>query len=420
MDMKLIPLLSAALLSAAPLQAIQQVKDFESAEAIVQDDGYALFVYGADWDKLAKKRCASLAADPNVQKALGNAVVMQIPLYQNPSDAQKEEVKKQCGKLKVPKVDSYPAILFYNKKGVMTARLCGEVMFDPKAPQVAKEITELRKKIKRQAELLEQAEKVPQGPERARCVGEAAVMAWYPGIDPTETRLERPENDVNRVRMNDPNDTTGYLRCLTMKPTQMKEIHGLKGREALPDLEKIANDPAYQTEQRQLACTLMIGILHRFTNTNPEFHAQIKDIARKLRELGPDTILGRSEDVVTVSWGPDMSILSGWKPATLPDNTEPLEVKGSIPVSDPGTYTVTFTYTSGAQGLTVEEVILKDGTRVVATDRHKGFAGRKPDKNVYTLKVTSKVRNPRLFVSFNMGANRDSHGRIEVKRVYED
>ena len=76
--------------------------------------------------------------------------------------------------------------------------------------------------------------------------------------------------------------------------------------------------------------------------------------------------------------------------------------------------------TSGAQGLTVEEVILKDGTRVVATDRHKGFAGRKPDKNVYTLKVTSKVRNPRLFVSFNMGANRDSHGRIEVKRVYED
>ena len=89
---------------------------------------------------------------------------------------------------------------------------------------------------------------------------------------------------------------------------------------------------------------------------------------------------------------------------------------GEIPMKSAGTYTVTFKYTSGNHAAKITALELYDGKKKIAEDRHTGSTGHQSSNNVYTLNVPASVRNPRLYVTFDMGNNRTSYGTITVEK----
>ena len=100
----------------------------------------------------------------------------------------------------------------------------------------------------------------------------------------------------------------------------------------------------------------------------------------------------------------------------IPGDTTPVEVVGDIPMKAAGTYTVTLAYTSGNHQGVFTAVELYDGKKKVAEDRHVGSSGHKSSNNVYTLNVPAAVKNPRLFITFNMGNDRTSYGQITIEK----
>lgn len=90
--------------------------------------------------------------------------------------------------------------------------------------------------------------------------------------------------------------------------------------------------------------------------------------------------------------------------------------KRSATLSDAGTYTVTFTYTAGRFSLRIKSVQLYDGKRLVAEDRHDGSTGRTGTNNSYRLEVPAKLKDPHLFVTLDMGKNKDSRGNITITK----
>jgi hypothetical protein len=115
-------------------------------------------------------------------------------------------------------------------------------------------------------------------------------------------------------------------------------------------------------------------------------------------------------------WVSNLSYADGWSPAVLPTDTKLTEVKGPLPIKAAGTYTVTFTYSRGSHQLVVLGVELYDGDKKVAEDKHRGTTGIKHNQNVYTLEVSSTVKNPVLKASFDMVKDRDSYGTIRIEK----
>ena len=134
----------------------------------------------------------------------------------------------------------------------------------------------------------------------------------------------------------------------------------------------------------------------------------------RLREIDPDSILGQSAIDAERMWIRDLNLVEGWSPQVIPADTTPVEVAGPLPIKGAGTYEVTFTYRKGSHAAYIEAVELYDGKTKVAEDRHNGSAGIRHSNNVYTLKVASALKKPRLMVTFNMKQNRDSYGSITV------
>ena len=139
-----------------------------------------------------------------------------------------------------------------------------------------------------------------------------------------------------------------------------------------------------------------------------------REYARKLESYGKDTVLGRSAAIAEREWAATLSYEEGWQPDALPKDFTPAELEGKLPIAEPGIYTVIFKYKRGRHALFVNAVELYDGDTKVAEDKHNGSTGIKDHKNTYDLKVDAPVKNPRLLITFDMKANRDSYGTISI------
>ena len=115
-------------------------------------------------------------------------------------------------------------------------------------------------------------------------------------------------------------------------------------------------------------------------------------------------------------WVRELNLIEGWSPEVIPAEKTPVEVSGSLPFKEAGTYQVSFNYQRGSHAARFMAVELYDGKTKVAEDRHNGSAGLKHSNNVYTLEVPKAVKKPRLYITFDMETNRDSYGRITVTK----
>ncbi|MBR3927002.1 MAG: hypothetical protein IKJ58_09575 [Akkermansia sp.] len=406
--MKLTNRFFALALALAPLTAgaYQTAETVEQAAPLLTDDGYAIVMYATDWDRTSKSTADAMLADPGVTAALGNAVVMTLGVPNVTPKEEHDANKARFGNLDLSFPNVYPAIILYSKSGQRLTDICIRRSERNNPAAVAARIREAMSAAARQRELMAQAESV-QGVERARLLGQASAV---PGIN-------RPNNIARLIEQADPDDASGMRRIagLNLYDTAI-QIAGTKDWEAsLAEMKELLENPLLTTDQKQQVCCICIGLLHRHGGVRRQ--AELREMISRLRELNPDSILGQSATDAARLWVSELNLIQGWSPGTLPDDATPIQVHGDIPISAAGKYKVTFTYTRGTEALRIAAVQLFDGNRLVAEDRHVGSTGHRHSNNNYTLEVPATVRNPQLYVIFNMGSKRDSYGNITIEKL---
>lgn len=409
-----------------PVQAVQEATTFDQAAQAVTDDGYALFVYGEGWDTNGKAVCEKLMKDPAICKALGNAVVMLIPYYNEPNDEQKEKLKllmertvNQNGKDTTEKIDypggqqSYPMIALYNKQRFEAAHLRGDQLFKADGTlldtaKIAAKLAPLHKGIIRQSQMMEAAA-AAQGKEKAKFLFEAARI---PG-------LKRPkEANKKAVLELDKDDTQGYGFAIEYYNGNVGKI-GEKGPDGEPLttesylalLDKNLTNPLLTTEQKQNTCAMAIGVVHRAYGKGGT--KLIRKYAKQMKALDPKSKLGISADTVIRDWTADGLVYTmGWDGGTVPMDTTPIELFGKLGITQ-GTCTVTFKHTGGGKRATVKAVTLFDGKKKIAEDVHDATVN---NTETYTLNVPVAPKQPHLFITFDVPQDgRDTRGDITVE-----
>lgn len=394
---------ACCMLSLAPAATV--VKNYEEAQAVLTDDGYVLVLYPENWNKKGREVGLRYIKSEAVLKAAGNAVIIPVPRHQVSDDDVKEFRKKLLDKLPLPNVHSYPAFVLIDKKGQHYATIDGAFLRSGDEKRAAAELLKCMTSKREQDKLLAEAAETKDPLLKARKLGRAAEL---PGIN-------RPNNIQKMIKDVDPEDKSGYVRRLAYSPSAHAEsmVNDKEKtiEEKISTLEAMLEDSAYTNEQKQGIAATCIGMMRR--SGDPAQLKRIPLIAEKMRSYAPDTVQAKSAAIAVRQWVRQFSLSDGWSPNVLPRDTKPTPLEGPIPIKEPGTYEVTFTYTSGSQALAIEAVELYDGTRKVAEDRHKGSTGHKNSNNVYVLNVPAKVTLPRLEVTINQ-KKFDSNGTITV------
>lgn len=374
----------------------------EEAKTKVTDDGYILFAYADGWDTYSQKVCDVLMKNKAVTKAAGQAIIMPYPMKQALSQEAQKERNEQWQGMKIPNADSYPALLLFDKKGKHYATISGTFMRKARPAKVAKLLKNCIANKRKQDELMAKAEKA-QGVEKARLIGQACLLEG----------INRPDQYEKHMKAADPEDKCGLIRRVTFNPWVFVEKKLKEDPETvMNELDTMLADPAYTNDQKQAMCTCAIGTLRRSGANNSA--KRIRQYAEMLKQYGKDTVLGKSADIAVREWVVTLNSEEGWQPAALPADNTPTELGGSLPINTAGIYTVAFQYKKGNHALRVKAVELYDGETKVAEDRHDGFAGLKVNKNTYDLKVEKDVKEPHLFITFDMGTNRHSYGKISI------
>lgn len=398
----ILPGLIALVIGAPEITASPQIAEtYEAAQAILQDDGYILFAYAEDWDTYSKGVCDVLMASPVVQQAAGNAVFMRVPIPDELTEERKKADEVRYGKLRIPNANNYPALLMLTKSGRHYATITGPYMLKADPEKVAAEISKTMQSMRNQEELLARAQSA-NGVEKAKLLGEAALI---PGINPPDA----PRKLIQQINKLDPRGETGYARKLVAPFDISVEISSVEWQKdknkphgwesALKKAEEYLKDPVYTNEQRQAICAVTIGIFHR--HAAGKSAARIRELARRMQELDPDSDLGKSAKAVIREWGTGLTLAEGWSPQIITEN-EPVEVDEPPSFAKPGVYTFTLVRDRGNHNCNVAAISLYDGKKLIAEDRHNGFVGPNKSENTeYKLDVTSPPSEPHLFIQFD-------------------
>lgn len=386
--------------------AYPKADTFEQAKTKIKDDGLVVvFVHADGWDKHSKKTVDRMMKDADVSKALKDDVVMTLALPNTWSEKQDARLKEQFGKLRVPTPDSIPGINVYTKEGRVLASLSIPFKERKKPAVLAKRIAELKKAHARQSKLMAQAEQA-NGPEKARLLGEAAFV----------NGVSRPDNVQKMIQQADPDNKSGMVQVISLNlPHYAIGTAGTKDwQKSLADVKDLMKNPLFNKEQQQQLCCIAIGLLRR--HGGMQHKEEMKKMIARLREIDPDSILGQSAIDAERMWVRELNLLEGWSPDVVPAEKVPAEVTGPIPMKEAGTYQVTFKYQRGAHAARFSAVELYDGKTKITEDRHDGNSGHNSRNNVYTLNVPKALKNPRLYITFDMEKNRDSYGKITITK----
>ncbi len=399
---------TAALCSALPLHAATKVTNYAEAQnrKLVNNDGYLIIAYPDGWNRFGEKLAHKLAGSSAISKAAGKAVLMMLPIPDYTTEATKKAKADICGKLNVPGARSYPALILLDREGKHYATLCGTPVVRATEKEVAAQLAELMKKGQQRRDLLDKAEKAAKGAEKARLTFDAyqidGLSGWGKGF-------------ANHLAKLDPKDESGVVHAANYNHYALLDKLGkMPPADAVAEVDKLLKDAAYTNRQKQQMCMAILGVLRR--SGGMEQAPAMRRFARQLGEYAPETAHGKASTFIGNNWVPELSCKKGWSPAALPATTKPVALSGPVPISSAGTYTVTFTYTRGRHALNILSIELYDGNTKVAEDVHKGSTGNTHKNNVYTLKVNGSVKEPHVFISFDMQKNRDSYGTISIRQ----
>lgn len=405
MKLHLIGALISTSIALLPTFAAEIVQSYKDAQDQYGENGYIVFAYADGWDTYSKRVCSQLMESESMHQVVGDAVLMEYAVPQVQTEEFVAAQKERFGKLKMPGIDHYPALIMFDRNEHHYATISGASLTDSGKSRLVTVLGTRIREMQEQLRLLNEARKVD-GIERARLLGQAATM---PNINP-------PDKVVEQIRAADPQDESGYIRRLEFQPWQFAESIRKEPLEtAIPKMEAMLEDTAYSAEQKQAICACIIGMLHRSPNKIADMQ-RIPDVAKRMKSYAPDTVLAQSADVVLSAWISNTVAEQEWTPENLPTSSEPIDMLGVQPPLEPGNYVVVFSYRSGMHGVGIRSVALMNGEEVVAADEHTGFAGNQSKDNEYLIRVRKRVESPRWLFSFDLSEKVESNGVITIIR----
>ena len=395
----------AAVPTMLPAQAATKVSTYEQAQSSLSDDGYVLFIYGEGWDKRARQLTTGLYNNPAIAKAAGKAAMMLVPLPESPDEAQKAALEKTMGKLKLPHVHSkhsFPAIVMYDKTGRQYAIICGPAMVYPDANRIARLITTRRAALEQQNQLLRLAEQA--APDlRPNLILDACRVAG----------IEMPADAQNLLKKAEPEDKSGCLAALRFHNNPLGDkIKDMTLSEILPEMDKAIANPLHTVQQKQNACAFTIGTIRRKVGSGGS--DLIRKYALQMKSLDPESVLGRSADVVIRDWTHGLQFVRGWSPDSLPMQGVPTELQGKLPIGPAGKYEIRFEPTRGKNPARISRVALFDGDTFICEDA-RSITLTSPAS--YFVTAGSDLKAPRILITVDNAENeRDTFGKFIINK----
>lgn len=400
----LITLAAATLL---PATAATKVATYEQAQARLTDDGYLVFIYGQGWDKRAQSITTELYNNPEIARAAGNAAMILLGYPEGTDEARKPLLEKTMGKLAMPHVHSkhsFPAIVMYDKAGRLASIISGPAMVHPDATRIARIISVRRDGMARQRELMAAAN-AASGQERARLLLDACRVP----------NIERPDRVQQLIKEADPEDKSGCLAALNFHNHSLGDKEkDMSLSEILVEMDKAIANPLHTVQQKQNACAYTIGSIRRRSGASGS--ELIRKYALLMKQLDPDSVLGRSADIVIRDWTHGLQFVRGWSPGTLPIKGQPTELQGKLAIREAGTYKLHFKPTGGDKAI-ITRVALYDGETLISEDVRTTAIADNGQDHFYTLTAPAALQNPRLFITCGNEENdRNTYGKFSITK----
>ncbi len=388
------------------LQAASVVTSGDVALQMAPKDGIIVFTYAEGWDGFSKKLSNKLMANEQIKKASGDAAFLAYPSYDLPTEAQEKQLTELRGELEVPRVLCYPAMIIFDSKGRHATTIQGRDLTAYTTGSIAKLLARRIEKTKAQSAMLAKAETAT-GVEQAKLLGQASNMP----------DMVAPKDYLKKIKELDPEDTSGYTKGLSTDEWKVSaEIAELTSmEEIITYVDKVLADKSYKTKTKQAAIARMIA-QWRTMGTRDQIPT-MAEYAKKMIALDATNYHAKSAEFMLHMWFRPFTLETGWFAGMMPADDRLVMAEGDVPITEPGTYTITIQHTGGRYALTMTSVTLFDGDKEVAKDAHEGVAGDKPKNTVYTLVVPQKVAKPRIGFTFNQGNKNATEGKFILERV---
>lgn len=306
---KFLPIFLLAIAAGTPaFAAPKEYRTFDDARASRAADGIVVFFFGADWSRRQKEIYANVWKNKTVRDACGNAALLTIPIYQDPSPKQKEVAKKRLAGSSFPRASGYPCIYFCDGNGYCYAKIPeSELAGTPEnvAKKAAAKIALFREQRK-----LVSAGKKASGTERAEFFGKASSMD---GIAP-------PQNAEKIIAAADPDQKTPYRKRLkydvyklitdeTLARPEKGGTPNISVDEACARVEALTKDETYLPFQKQELLAAAAAHIRRHDKNDPRFKKYLREIIK----IDPKSLYGFYAEESLRIWGSEKS--SGNSPA---------------------------------------------------------------------------------------------------------
>ncbi len=367
-------------------------------------DGWVLLCHSADWDSTHDEQW--MRRQNSILSSCGNALILYVPVYQNPSAEQADAIKRllQGADLDLSKLKSVPCAILLDQDGRPYASVSGENFTE----QATSHIRQAQTKLRTRNNILRQAAEET-GPQKAQTLN----RLWRLNITP-------PPGLKQDMQAADPEDQSGLAEWSPFDPWALVErIYAMPWQEAIAELDRIQQAPLSQ-EERQALLAIRIGCVHYHLGAAGV--KEITNLANACTALAPGTPLGKAAQRALRLWSSKMDLGSGWNKDLLPRMAAECEITGTRELNLRGEYRVGIVPTGGQDPVRVTRVALYDGDTKVSEDIHTCClkAGEELTDNEYMLIVHLPPSRPRLLITFDQQGKTDCKGGFTLRYFNEN
>ncbi len=379
----------------------EEVKSYSEGQARVGEDGWVLLCYGADWDSTHDE--SWMRRQTAISSAIGGAMLLYVPVYQNPTPEQAEESAKRLRGLHLQRKNlrSIPCAVLLDAEGRPYATISGDDFTERAAGMIRQKQAQLRTRCS----LMRRAAH-EEGAARAQTLSSIYRLniAPPPGLD-------------DMMYDADPEDSIGIVKRAVFDPWALAErISSMPWEEAIAELDLAAKLQLVK-EERQALLAIRIGCIHHHLGVAGA--RTIRSLAAECSDLAPGTALGKAAARAAECWGMPLDLETGWASHQLPRVQAECEVACAEDFARPGEYRIILTPTGGQDALRVTRAVLYDGSKKVGEDIHDCVlkAGGTPNNNVYMLIVQRTPVRPRLMLTFDQQGKTDTSGQMAIRYI---
>lgn len=278
---------AALLLAAQPSAYAANAKSLPEALDKAGQNPVVVFVYGANYDKLSKKKYEEFVEQRKLLPALSRCVFLAMPVYQLPDAKQEEEMKRMMGDKKLPSgIWSYPCLAVLDSQNNLRG-----IVQKPEEMKDAETATAALKRIlddfRDQQKLLARANR-SSGASKARFLFRAA-----------EIDISLPEIDKDQVQ-NNKRDKVGFANRLKFDPLAVVEkLQTMDFETANAYIRSEMVHSCYSRLQRQMMLAALAGHLRRSGASK----SRLRALYTEMRNIDPKSTYGAYADGAIELWG---------------------------------------------------------------------------------------------------------------------